>query len=234
MLLKDKALQFHNDACKEKYQYNFDYFGRPIIQFPQDILAIQQIILSTKPDLIIETGIAHGGSLILSASMLSILDYCEGIKSNNVKNFRKVIGIDIDIRENNKKEILNHVLSHKIKMIEGSSISDTIVKEVYNYASDFKKILVILDANHTYNHTIQELNLYAHLVSVGSYCIVCDTVIADMPNSFHKDRDWDKDNNPKKAVREFRQKNQNFISDLDIDKRLLISSNPEGFLKKIS
>ena len=174
--------------------YNFECFGRPVIQTPVDIIALQEIIWKVKPDLIIETGIAHGGSVIGSASMLAMIDLCEAINLgknlNSKKSTRKVLGIDIDIRTHNRKEIEKHPLSSWIKMIEGSSISEEIIKKVHEYSKNYDNILIILDSNHTYKHVLAELNAYATLTSINSYCIVFDTIIDDLPNNIFPDRPW--------------------------------------------
>jgi cephalosporin hydroxylase len=228
---------FMQESLGPKYSYNFEWLGRPIIQYPQDIVAMQELIWEVKPDLIIETGIAHGGSLILSASILAILDICEAIESNTVFNpkvsKRKVLGIDIDIREHNKKEILNHPMSSRIEMIEGSSISDETIEKVKSIASDYKKILICLDSNHTHDHVLAELELYANLTSVGSYCIVFDTVVEDMPNELFNDRPWKQGNNPKTAVKKFLENSNDFIIDKTIENKIIITVAPDGFLKRI-
>lgn len=218
--LKTQALNFMLDSHPYKYSYNFDWLGLPIIQFPQDILALQEIIWKTKPDLIIETGIARGGSLILSASILHLL---------NGKG--KVIGIDIDIRAQNKAAIQNHPLSHRIEMIEGSSIDDHIVEQAKLHISAGDKVMVILDSNHTHEHVLEELRLYSPLVTKDCYLVVMDTLIDDVPDSLFPDRPWGKGNNPKTAVQEFLLTNKHFEIDSDIQNKLLITVAPEGYLK---
>jgi len=208
------------------YSYHFEWLGRPIIQYPQDMVQFQEIVWRTKPDLIIETGIAHGGSLVLSASMLALLDMLLPIPKIN----RMVLGIDIDIRKHNREAIETHPLATKIKMIEGSSIDEKIVNEVLEYSKDFQSIMVCLDSNHTHNHVLRELELYASLVSVNNYCIVWDTVVEDMPKSM--DRPWGKGNNPKTAVWEFLKTHNEFEIDKDIQNKLLISVAPDGYLKR--
>lgn len=210
-----------------KYSYNFTWLGRPIIQYPQDIVAIQEIIWKVKPDLIIETGIAHGGSLIFSASILTLLESSKLIKKG------RVLGIDIDIRKHNRIEIEKHPLANKIKMIEGSSIDKDIIKQVHDFAKDYKRILVILDSNHTHEHVLAELNAYASFVSPGSYCLVLDTIIEDLPNSMFSDRPWGKGNNPKTAVREYLKSHPEFIIDKNLENKLLITVAPGGYLKRV-
>lgn len=207
-------------VSRMKYSYNFTWLGRPIIQFPQDIVALQELIWQVKPDLIIETGIAHGGSLIFSASILELL----GEKGH-------VLGIDIDIREHNRVEIESHPMFKRITMIQGSSTDPEIAKKVYAFVKDKKKILVVLDSLHTHNHVAKELELYSPLVSSGSYLVVFDTIIEDMPNDFFQDRPWGKGNNPKTAVWEFLKKNNRFIIDKEIENKLLITVAPDGYLK---
>lgn len=219
--LKSLALNFIKDSARFKYSYNFDWLGRPIIQIPQDIVAMQEIIWRVKPDLIIETGIAHGGSLIFYASLLELIG--KG----------KVLGIDIDIRKHNRKEIERHKMFRRIKTIEGSSIDETVIKETKKIARKYKKIMVCLDSLHTHNHVLKELKLYSPFVSKESYLIVFDTVIEFMPKSFFKNRPWHKGNNPATAVRAFIKKNKKFVVDKEIESKLLITSSPGGYLKRI-
>ena len=233
---KKKSLDWVRESMERKYVYNFNWLGRPIIQYPQDIVAMQELIFTVKPDLIIETGIAHGGSLIFSASMLALLDLfdAKGSESTTLNSMpRKVLGIDIDIRDINKREILNHPLASKIEMIEGSSIDDNVINHVREFARDYNKVLVCLDSNHTYEHVLRELNAYSSLVSVGSYIIVFDTFVEDMPAKFFSDRPWDVGNNPKTAVHEFLLKNNGYEIDYSIQNKLLITVAPDGYVKRI-
>jgi cephalosporin hydroxylase len=220
-----------------KYSYHFRFAGRPIIQLPQDIIAFQELIWEVKPDLIIETGIAHGGSLILSASMLSMLDYCDAVEQCEVldpkKPRRRVLGLDIDIRSHNRSEIESHPMSNRIDMIEGSSIDPEIIAQVREIASKYERVLVCLDSNHTHEHVLAELEAYAPLVSTGSYCVVFDTVIEDLPAEMFTDRPWGPGNNPKTAVVEYLKSNPGFEIDKQIDYKLLISVAPDGYLRKI-
>lgn len=227
--LKDSSLKWMLDAGSNggNYTYNFSWLGRPIIQYPQDMIALQEIIWEVKPDMIIETGIAHGGSLIFSASMLTLLEACGEIEKG------RVLGIDIDIREHNKKAIESHPLSKKITMYQGSSINESIIEKVHTFAQKGKRILLILDSNHTHEHVLAELEAYSNLVSVGSYCCVFDTVIEDMPKNSFPDRPWDKGNNPKTAVWEFLKTNEKFEIDNKIEDKILITVAPDGYLKRI-
>jgi cephalosporin hydroxylase len=213
------------------YTYKFKWLGRHIIQYPQDILAFQEIVAEIKPDLIVETGIAHGGSLALSASLLCLLDVMEGLEPRHSP--RKVVGIDIDIRPHNRKALDEHPLRFKMELIEGSSIDPAIIKQVRSHAGGAERVLVSLDSNHTHEHVLAELNAYADLVSVGSYCIVFDTAIEDLPAGSFPDRPWDVGNNPKTAVHEWLKKHPEFKIDKDIDNKLLISVAPDGYLKRV-
>ena len=226
--LKESTLKWMLDANINggNYTYNFSWLGRPIIQYPQDMIALQEIIWKVKPDMIIETGIAHGGSLIFSASMLTLLEACEEIEDG------KVLGIDIDIREHNKKAIEAHPMSKKITMFQGSSIDKDMIARVQEFAKSGKKILVILDSNHTHDHVLAELKAYAHLASVGSYCIVFDTLIEDIPKGFY-DRPWDVGNNPKTAVWEYLKECDDFEIDKTIENKILITVAPDGYLKRV-
>jgi cephalosporin hydroxylase len=179
-------------ANAHKYSYNFTWLGRPIIQYPQDIVAMQELIWKAQPDLIIETGIAHGGSLILSASILALMDYTEAVQARAVLDpkagHRRVLGLDIDIRSHNRAAIESHPLAHKIKMIQGSSISPSVVGQVREFAKNYSRIMVCLDSNHTHEHVLAELEAYAPLTSSGSYCVVFDTVIEDLADNMFTDR----------------------------------------------
>lgn len=228
---------FFNESFSHKYPYNFEFLGRPIIQYPQDMVAMQELIWLVKPDLIIETGIAHGGSLIMSASMLALLDMCEAIEAGAVldpkKSKRKVLGLDIDIRQHNREAIEVHPMSSRIQMIQGSSIAPEVIKEVNAVAKNYQRVLVCLDSNHTHDHVLAELKAYAPLTSVGSYCVVFDTIIEDLPKETFPDRPWGPGNNPKTAVWEYLKMHPELEIDKSIDHKLLISVVPDGFLKRI-
>ena len=225
------ASDFLLQTINDRYSYNFSWLSRPIIQYPQDIVAFQEVVSQIKPDLILETGIAHGGSIVFSASMLCLLDVMEGLDPR--QSPRKVVGVDIDIRPHNRKALDEHPLRFKMELIEGSSIDPEIIQQVRSHADGVDRVLVSLDSNHTHDHVLAELNAYADLVSVGSYCIVFDTVIEDLPaGSFH-DRPWDVGNNPKTAVHEWLKTHPEFEIDKDIDSKLLISVAPDGYLKRI-
>jgi cephalosporin hydroxylase len=235
--LQNLSIKWMHDIAQYKYSYNFNCLGRPIIQIPQDIIAMQEIIWKIRPDLIIETGIAHGGSLIMSASMLSMIDYCDAVSTETVldplASKRRVIGLDIDIRQHNRVAIEAHPMAHKIEMIQGSSIAPEIITEVYNRAKGYERILVCLDSNHTHDHVLAELNAYASLVSVGSYCCVFDTLIEDMPAEMFPDRPWGPGNNPKTAVHEFLRTHSEFEIDFSIQNKLLFTVAPDGYLRRL-
>lgn len=231
------ANEFMRASTQPKYSYNFSWMGRPIIQYPQDMIAMQELIWSIKPDLIIETGIAHGGSLIFSASMLAQLDMCEaieaGVSFNPQESRRKVLGIDIDIRTHNRAAIEVHPMASRIQMIQGSSTTPEIIEQVKHIASGYKRILVCLDSNHTHEHVLAELEAYARLTSVGSYCVVFDTIIEDLPLEMYPDRPWGPGDNPKTAVLEYLKSHPEFEIDHQIDNKLLISVAPKGYLKRV-
>ena len=235
--IQEASSSFMNYSTMPKYSYNFLWQGRPIIQYPQDMVAMQEVIWQIKPDLIIETGIAHGGSLILSASMLSIIETAEAIKNNESYNpansKRKVLGIDIDIRDHNKKAIEDHPMFNWIEMIEGSSIDLDIINQVKSIAKDYNTILICLDSNHTHEHVLAELDAYASLVSLGSYCIVFDTIIEDLPAESFPDRPWGIGNNPKTAVHKYLSNHPEFEIDQSIHQKLLITVAPDGYLKRV-
>jgi cephalosporin hydroxylase len=221
-VLQSAAKDFNIESNRAQYSYNFSWMGRPIIQYPQDMIAMQEIIWEVKPDLIIETGIAHGGSLIYYASLLELIGKGE------------VMGIDIDIREHNRKEIETHPMYKRIKMIQGSSISSEVIEQVKKIVTGKKAVLVSLDSNHTHEHVLSELNLYSPFVTPGSYIVAFDTIVEDLPGGyFSQKRPWGISNNPKTAVDEFLKENKNFEIDDSIDHKLLISVAPGGYLKRV-
>ncbi len=238
VFLNHLTRQWVNESIKSNYSYHFEWLGRPIIQYPQDIVGTQQLLWHVKPDLIIETGIARGGSLIFYASLLELIAQCGGPKG------AKVLGIDIDIRAHNKEAILAHPMSKRIEMIQGSSVDETVVAKVKHIAKDAQKVLVCLDSNHTHDHVLQELRHYAPMVSVDSYIIVFDTVVEHLPDNLIEDRPWSRGNNPNTAVYAYLEEIEtqgyvaldgtmlNFAVDEQITNQLLITVAPSGFLRR--
>ncbi len=219
--LKDLSHKWINKTAVHEYGYHFRWMGRPIIQLPQDIIAMQELIWEIKPDLIIETGIAHGGSLIFSASMLELIGG-EGM----------VLGLDIEIRKHNLDEILKHPMAKRITMLEGSSIDPKIADQVRAHAKGKKRVLVCLDSNHTHDHVLRELELYAPLVTKGSYCVVFDTIVEDAPAG-NRERPWGKGNNPKTAVHAYLKTTDLFEIDKRIENKLVLTVCPDGYLKRV-
>ena len=216
------ALDFVRESARYNYSYHFTWMGRPIIQFPQDIITVQEIIWNTRPDLIIETGIAHGGALVFYASMIELLG-----------NDGHVVGIDIEIREHNRWAIDEHSMRKRISMIEGSSTDPAVVAQVYEMAKSKRRVMVLLDSNHTHDHVLRELEVYSPLVSKGSYLVVFDTAIEDVPETLFEGRPWGKGNNPKTAVLQFLKTTKRFVVDDDVSSKLLITVSPGGYLKCI-
>lgn len=210
------------ETIRYKYTYNFTWMGRPIIQLPQDIIAMQEIIWQIKPDLIVETGIAHGGSLIFYASMLELIG-----------GDGQVVGIDIDIRDDSRDQIEGHPMFKRITMIQGSSIDEGVVRQIYDFAKRKKRVLVALDSNHTHEHVLKELKFYSPIVTKESYLVVFDTAIEDMPEDLWIDRPWGKGNNPRTAVCEFLKTSDRFVVDKEIENKLLITVSPDGYLRCI-
>lgn len=215
------ANEFTDKTIRSGYSYNFTWMGRPIIQYPQDMIAMQEIIWEVKPDLIIETGIAHGGSIIYYASILELIGKGE------------VLGIDIDIREHNREEIEKHPMSKRINMIQGSAISGDIIEQIKPYTEGKKTVMVCLDSNHTHAHVLNELQLYSQFVTVGSYLVAFDTIVEDLPKDLYGNRPWSVGDNPKTAVFEFLKSNNDFVINKDIDNKILISVAPDGYLKRV-
>jgi cephalosporin hydroxylase len=237
------------ECIRHNYAQNFTWLGRPVIQVPQDLYAIQELVWTCRPDLIIETGIAHGGSLVMSASMLALLDYCDAIDAGAVldpkASRRKVVGIDIDIRPHNRAAIGAHPMRHKIHAIQGSSIAPEVMAQIAAHAEGYERVMVFFDSNHTHDHVLEELELYAPYVSRGSYCVVWDTGVEDLPEDMCADRPWGKGNNPKTAVREYMSRlkgegrkardggDLRFEYDHAIEHKIAITASPDGFLKRV-
>lgn len=236
--LKTSAMDMLRASAGAEYSYNFHWMDRPIIQYPQDIVAMQELIWDIRPDLIIEMGIAHGGSLIFSASILAMMDMCDAIEAGQTidpaKSARKVLGVDIDIRAHNRAAINAHPMASRIQMIEGSSIEANIIAQVQSVADQYETVLVCLDSNHTHDHVRAELEAYAPMTSKGSYCVVFDTLIEDMAEDEYPNRSWGKGNNPKTAVWDYLKSHPEFEIDKSIPDKLLITVAHDGFLRRIS
>jgi len=218
--LQALSTQWVLKTLPHRYSYNYSWMGRPIIQYPQDMVAMQEILWRVQPDLIIETGIAHGGSLVFYSSICELIGHGE------------VLGIDIDIRAHNRTAIEAHPMARRIRMIQGSSIDPAVVATVAAQAAG-KRTLVVLDSNHTHDHVLAELQAYAPLVSVDSYCVVFDTVVEDLPPGLYPNRPWDVGNNPKTAVKAYLAGNPDFSIDEDVDAKTLITVAPGGYLRRI-
>ncbi len=242
--------EFHTQSFLKYYMYNFSILGRPIIQMPMDIVATQELIWKVKPDLIIETGIAHGGSLIMSASMLAQIDYCEAVEAGKAidpkASRRRVLGIDIHIRSHNRALIEAHPMAHLISMIEGSSTSEEVVSKVHEFAKGYERIMIFMDSNHTHDHVLAELEAYAPLTSIGSYCCVFDTVVEDLPPEISAGKAWAKGNSPKTAVWEYMARLKNgdsrglkgepmvFVVDKLVENKLIMTNAPDGYLQRVA
>lgn len=235
--LAEAAATFLNHTVDARYSYNFFWLGRPIIQYPQDMVAIQELVWRVRPDVIVETGIAHGGSLILSASLLALLDLCDATEAGETLDpaqpRRRVVGVDIDIRAHNRAAIEAHPMAGRITMIQGSSIDPAIVAQVAAAVGDAKRVMVFLDSNHTHDHVLAELEAYAPLTAIGNYCVVFDTLIENMPKSMYPDRSWGPGDNPMTAVDIYLATTDAFEIDNEMDAKLLISVAPRGYLRRV-
>lgn len=235
--LLQASANFMEYSIASKYSYNFSWLGRPIIQYPQDMVAFQELVWKVRPDVIVETGIAHGGSLILSASLLALLDLSEAAQSGEVldptKPKRRVIGVDIDIRPHNREAIEAHPMAGRITLVQGSSTEPAIVEQVRVGVGKAQTVMVCLDSNHTHDHVLAELEVYAPMVSIGSYCVVFDTIIEDLPEEMFTDRPWGHGDNAKTAVRHFLAADNRFAVDKEMENKLLLTVAPNGYLKRI-
>lgn len=223
-------------SMDRRYVYNFDWLGRPIIQYPQDMIAVQELIWATRPDVVVETGIAHGGSLILSASILAMLDYAdavaEGALLDPANPRRQVVGVDIDIRTHNRAAIETHPMASRISMVQGSSIAADTLAEVHAAIGLAKRVMVCLDSMHTHDHVLAELNAYGPLVTPGCYLVVFDSFVEDMPQGSFPERPWDVGNNPKTAVHKWLPDQPEFEIDHAMATKLQVTVAPDGFLRR--
>lgn len=219
--MDERGLRFYRDTLADKYSYNFEWLGRPYIQMPQDMIAIQEILWRVQPDYVIETGIAHGGGLVFCASVLEAIG--AGV----------VIGIDVDIRKHNLEAIKKHRMKRRIALFEGSSTDMMLYSDIFQTIGRGKKVVVILDSDHSHDHVLKELNIYKDIVSVGSYLICLDTIIEFLPADAYPDKGWKVGSNPWTAVQAFLKNNKNFKNDDDIERRLLITSAPGGWLRRL-
>jgi len=217
--LARSARDFLIGSGRHRYSYNWKWLGRPIIQYPQDVMALQEIVWRVRPRTIVETGIAHGGSTVFFASMLDLIGE-DG----------RVVAVDVDIRAHNRAAIEAHPLHRRIDMIEGSSIDDAVAARVRSLVRE-GPVMVVLDSNHTHAHVSRELALYAPLVTKGSYLVVMDTVVEYMPEGSFPDRPWGKGDNPLTAVREFLARTDRFVVDEEYDRKLLVTVAPSGYLR---
>jgi cephalosporin hydroxylase len=206
------------ESDRYSYSYQWTWLGLPVIQMPPDIVALQEVIWATRPQVIVETGVARGGSVILSGSLLELIG--EG----------EVVGVDIEIRPHNRQAIEEHPLAHRVHLIEGSSIDPQIVEQVRRRVGEAERVLVVLDSNHTHEHVLAELEAYAGLVTPGQYLIVADTVVEDIPAQTHRPRPWGPGNNPRTAMDAFLATHPEFSPDPYLNAKLLLTSSPGGYL----
>jgi cephalosporin hydroxylase len=208
-------------AFEYRYYLNFRWLGRPIVQYPQDIVALQEIVWDTRPTLIVETGVAHGGSLILYASLLQLMNLPGD-----------VVGVEIELRPHNEKAIFEHPLSERIRVVKGSSTDPDVVAQVAEIASRHERVMIVLDSFHSHDHVAAELNAYAPLVTPGNYLIVMGTAVGDLPASLDIQRAWNHERNPKSALDEWLARGQPFDVDRGLTDRLILSDGPGGYLRR--
>ncbi len=220
-------------SAQHKYVYNWRWCGLPIIQLPPDVLVTQEIVWEVRPDVIVETGVARGGSLTFSASLLAMLDAAEATGRTPATTPRRVIGIDIEIRPHNRQAIEAHPFARMIELVEGSSVAPETVAAVRGRVRPGARVLVILDSNHTHDHVLGELEAYAGLVTPGSYCVVQDTGIEFTAPGTFPDRSWGRGNSPLSAIAAWLPGHPEFVVDSSIDHKLQISSSPGGYLRRV-
>jgi len=220
--LQDKALEVLVEADTHRWIHQSTWFGEPLLNLPQDMFAIQDIIWRTRPEFIIEVGVAWGGGMLFEATLLEML------------GGQKVIGIDIFIPPDLRQRLSSHEkLSERLVLIEGSSIAAETLGQVKALLGGSRKVLVILDSYHTHEHVLNELRSYAPFIEKGQYLICGDTVVERIPAQLHRSRPWGPGNNPATAVKEFLSQTNRFVVDEKIDQRLLFSCHPGGYLQAV-
>jgi len=208
------------DADKHQWIHQTTWFGEPILNLPQDMFAIQDIVYRTRPKFIIELGVAWGGSLLYYSTLLTIL------------GGEKVIGIDVYIPDDLKARLNGHgTASEKIALFTGSSIESDTIQYVRSIVKDSREVLVILDSYHTHEHVLTELRLYSTLVGKNHYMVCGDTIVEYIPPQIHRPRPWGPGNNPKTALEEFLGETDRFVIDGEVDRRLLLTCNPHGYIR---
>jgi cephalosporin hydroxylase len=215
------ALALNVAADRHDWSYQWSWLGLPVIQMPPDIVALQEVIWETRPQLVIETGIARGGSLVLYASILELLGDGE------------VLGVDIDIRPHNRAAITAHPLARRIRMLEGSSLDSEVVAEARRAADGVDRVMVVLDSDHTHAHVLAELRAYAPLVTVGHFLVVADTFVERIPRQKHRPRPWGPGDNPATALEEWLAEDPGFEPDRFVNAKLLLSASPGGYLRRV-
>jgi cephalosporin hydroxylase len=219
--LRKTSLDFIVDSDKHGYGYQWTWLGLPFIQMPQDMVVTQEVIWETKPDVIIETGIAWGGSVVFYASLLQLLGKGE------------VVAVDLNLYDHVRDQIMSYPFSNRIHLYKGSSTDTAIVDKIKPHIKAGQKVMVCLDSNHTHQHVLDELRLYAPLVSKGQYLIVSDTVVEDIPPQEHRPRPWGPGDNPKTALRQYMKENDRFEIDQYVNDKLLLTYTPDGYCRCI-
>lgn len=217
--LNKNALKVLIKADYYNWIHQTNWLGQPILQLPQDMFALQEIIYKTRPEYIIELGVAWGGSLLFYSTLMEVL------------GGKKIIGVDIYLPSSLKKRLNSYDrVSQRIVLIKGSSVEEATVKKIKRIIGNSKKTLVILDSNHTHEHVLRELRIYSQFIGKGYYLVCTDTIIEDIPEQKHRPRPWGLGNNPKTALRQFLRENKSFKIDKEIKNKLLLSCNPDGYL----
>ena len=224
--LDKKIFQQSKDLIYNLDQYDYSYLwtwmGIPIIQLPADIMATQEVIWKTKPDIIIETGVARGGSVLFMASILEMMGNGQ------------VIGVDIDIRKHNRESIEAHPMSKRVTLIEGGSVDDSILKQVRANIPDGARVMVVLDSDHSRDHVLEECRAYGPMVTKDCYMVVADTLVGHLDEKEapqNRSQVWYKGNDPLTALQEYMLESDRFEIDLEINGKLVLSSSPGGYLR---
>ncbi len=217
--LQKLALELIEKSDKHYHAYQWTWLDLPIIQSTEDILAAQELVWKVKPDVIIETGIAWGGSIVFYASLLQLIG--KG----------KIVGIDVALPQKNIDKIMSYPFSDRIELIQGSAVDQSIVDLAASHIKEGQTVMLMLDSNHTHEHVLKELEMYSHLVTKDSYIIVSDTIVEDIPTQEHRPRPWGPGDNPKTAVNAFLKGNDRFVLDEYYNNKILVTFDKGGYLR---
>ena len=221
--LRQQGIDLQLAADDHHYTYSWEWLGVPIIRLPDDIVVLQELIWAYRPQRIVETGVARGGSMLLDSSLMTL----SGIEP-------AVLGIDISIFAHTHEALAEHPMSRGVTLLETSSVSDEAVSAARDFLGNAERALLVLDSNHTHEHVLAELRVLAPLLPVGSFILVADTIVEELPQGHYVNRPWDRGNSPLTAANQFLGENPGFVRDTEWSRRALLTEFRDGILRRTS